>query len=85
MATLSRLTIGVVLFVLMLATISAQRTLNLDELTIADVNAAFANGTLTSEQLTQIFLARIQTFDRQGPGMVPILVVTRQDILTCLL
>ena len=36
-----------------LGTVSAQRTVDLDQVTIADVNAAFAKGTLTSERLVQ--------------------------------
>ncbi len=46
-------------------TVSAQRTVDLDTATIADVNAAFASGTLTSERLTQLFLARIDAYDRR--------------------
>ena len=37
-----------------LGTVSAQRTVNLDQVTIADVNSAFAKGTLTSERLVQL-------------------------------
>jgi len=39
----------------------------LDEATIADVQAAFAKGTLTSEKLTGLYLARIAAYDKQGP------------------
>jgi amidase len=35
--------------------------------TIADVNAAFAKGALTSEKLTALYLARITAYDQQGP------------------
>jgi amidase len=55
--------------------LSAQRTVDLDAVTIADVNAAFAKGTLTSERLVQIFLARIQAFDRQGPMLRSVITV----------
>src|SRR5688572_16330276 len=51
------------------ASVSAQRTIDLDAATIADVNAAFAKGTLTSERLTQMFLARIDAYDRKGPAL----------------
>ena len=47
----------------------AGRTIDLDAATIADVNAAFAKGTLTSERLTQMFLARIDAYDRKGPAL----------------
>jgi amidase len=39
----------------------------LDDATIADVQAAFAKGTLTSEKLTGLYLARIAAYDKQGP------------------
>jgi amidase len=35
--------------------------------TIADLNAAFTNGTLTAERLTELYLARIAAYDKQGP------------------
>ena len=35
--------------------------------TIADLNAAFKNGTLTAERLTELYLARIAAYDKQGP------------------
>ena len=39
----------------------------LDEATIADINDAYAKGTLTSEKLTELYLARIAAYDQQGP------------------
>jgi len=41
--------------------------LSLESVTIADLNAAFKAGTLTSEQLVQMYLKRIEAFDEQGP------------------
>jgi len=35
--------------------------------TIADINAAFKDGSLTSEQLVTMYLARIEAYDKQGP------------------
>ena len=35
--------------------------------TIADINAAFKDGSLTSEQLVTMYLARIDAYDKQGP------------------
>lgn len=51
----------------------APRTVDLDAATIADLNVAFAAGTLTSERLTQMSLARIDAFDRQGPKLRAVL------------
>ncbi len=50
-------------------TTHAARSLDLDQATIADLNTAFAAGTLTSEQLVQRFLARIDAYDRKGPSI----------------
>ena len=52
-----------------LAPVTARKAIDLDAATIADLNAAFAAGTLTSEQLVQLHLARIQAYDRQGPSL----------------
>jgi amidase len=35
--------------------------------TVADFNAAFKAGSLTSEQLVKMYLARIAAYDKQGP------------------
>jgi amidase len=45
------------------------RTIEFDAATIADINAAFDAGTLTSESLTEMCLARIAAFDRKGPSL----------------
>src|SRR5687767_2232129 len=42
---------------------------DLADATIADLNAAFRNGTLNAETLTQMYLARIAAYDKQGPGI----------------
>jgi amidase len=58
-----------------LAPVSARKTLDLDAATIADLNAAFKTGTLTSEKLVQLCLARIEAYDRKGPmlrGMITV-------------
>ena len=60
----------------------AQRTVELDAVTIADVNSALAKGTLTSERLVQMFLARIQAFDRQGPMLRSIITVNPKALET---
>ena len=45
------------------------RTIDFDAATIADINAAFDAGTLTSASLTAMCLARIAAFDRTGPSL----------------
>ena len=43
--------------------------LDLKSATIADLNAAFKRGTLTAEKLTDLYLARIAAYDKQGPAI----------------
>lgn len=43
--------------------------LSLGEVTIADLNAAFESGTLTSEKLVQMYLDRIAAYDEAGPEL----------------
>ena len=62
--------------------VAAQRTIDLDQATIADVNAAFAKGTLTSERLTQMFLARIEAYDRKGPSLRAVIAVNPRALDT---
>jgi amidase len=42
-------------------------TLDVETATISDLDAAFAAGKLTSEQLVRIYLKRIEAYDKQGP------------------
>jgi len=64
-----RLPLIVVLLLGVGAPVSAQKTIDLDSATIADLNAAFNAGTLTAEKLTQMCLARIEAYDRKGPHL----------------
>jgi amidase len=43
--------------------------LKLETATIADLNAAFDSGALTSEKLVQLYLARIDAYDQKGPKL----------------
>lgn len=55
---------------LLLATATARAaTLDLSTATIADIDAAFDARALTSEQLTQMYLARIEAYDHKGPKL----------------
>ena len=42
--------------------------INVETATVADLQAAFQKGTLTSEKLTQIYLGRIEAYDKRGPA-----------------
>lgn len=48
-------------------------TLNLSTATIADLQAAMASGALTSERLTELYLARIAAYDAKGPSLKAVL------------
>jgi len=43
--------------------------LSLEDATIADLQAAFAKGSLSSEKVTTAYLARIAAYDKQGPNI----------------
>lgn len=55
------------------APLSSARTFDLTTASIADINAAFAAGALTSERLTQFYLARIAAYDKAGPKLNAVL------------
>ncbi|MBI4521754.1 MAG: glutamyl-tRNA amidotransferase, partial [Gemmatimonadetes bacterium] len=48
---------------------ASAQTLELSSATIADLNRAFDAGTLTSERLVQLYLARIEAYDKVGPAL----------------
>ena len=52
---------------------AAGQTLGLSDATIADINAAFDAGTLTSEMLVARYLARIEAYDQAGPQLNAVL------------
>ena len=58
---------------LLLCGVSAQTVqgaaFNLETATIAEIQAAFEAGALTSEKLVQMYLKRIQAYDQQGPRL----------------
>lgn len=58
------ITQAVLLGILPVAALGA--TFNLEEATVADINAAFDAGALTSERLTQLYLNRISAYDKAG-------------------
>src|SRR6185369_16459836 len=66
-----------ILFALALALIPSAHaaTFDLATATIADINAAFDKGALTSEKLTQLYLNRIDAYDQKGPQIKAFLYV----------
>jgi amidase len=61
---------------------SGPKTIDLDSATIADLNAAFDSGALTSEKLVQMCLARIQAYDHQGPGLNAVMALNSKALET---
>lgn len=53
---------------------------DLTSATIADINAAFSAGALTSEKLTQLYLARIAAYDKTGPKLNAIIYLNQQAL-----
>jgi amidase len=62
-------TLACALFLALAAHAAGAATLNIETATIADVQAAYATGKLTAEQLVQAYLARIAAYDKQGPAI----------------
>ncbi len=54
---------------LSLATLGSAEALELTTASIAEINAAFEAGTLTSEKLVELCLARIEAYDAKGPKL----------------
>jgi amidase len=56
--------------------------IDLASATIADLNAAFDTGALTSEKLTQLYLARIQAYDQAGPKINAVITLNPDALAT---
>ena len=54
--------------------------LDLATATIADLQAAFAAGTLTSEDLVSAYLARIEAYDKQGPTINTVITLNEKAL-----
>lgn len=77
-----RIAIVATLLATTLVPVAARKAIDLDTATIADLNAAFQAGTLTSEKLVEMFLARIQAYDRQGPSLRAVITVNAKALET---
>ncbi|WP_009632458.1 amidase family protein [Synechocystis sp. PCC 7509] len=79
-ATTILVTQGALLASLPVATIAA--TFNLIEATIFDINAVFDAGALNSEQLTQLYLNRIDAYDDSGPSLNSLITINPNALET---
>ena len=58
------------------------KTIDLDSATVADINAAFKAGTLTAEELIQLCLARVRSYDCEGPSLHAVMTINPKAIET---
>src|SRR5262245_27021330 len=79
---LRRIAFPILLLLATLCPAFGAKTIDLDSATIADINAAFKSGTLTSEKLVQLCLARIQTYDREGPALHAVMTMNPKALET---
>jgi amidase len=73
---------GAIVLLTAVASVSARQAIELDSATIADFNAAFKAGTLTSEKLVELSLARIDAYDRRGPSLRAMIAVNPKALDT---
>lgn len=67
--------------VLGLAAIAHATELKLEDATIADLNAAFKAGSLTAVKLTELYLARIAAYDKQGPAINTVITLNSKALV----
>ena len=79
--THSRFISLILLSIILTATAVAERVrVPLHEATIFDIQKAFDQGTLTSEELVGMYLKRIEKYDQQGPALNSILTLNEEAI-----
>ncbi|MBW8782803.1 MAG: hypothetical protein JF599_13080 [Verrucomicrobia bacterium] len=74
------LRLGFSLLVLCLTAVLRAVELDLSTATIPDLQAAMEKGTLTSEKLMQLYLARIAAYDQQGPKLNAVIVLSKDPL-----
>ncbi len=79
--TYSRFISSILLSIILIASAVAERLrIPLHEATIFDIQKAFDQGTLTSEELVGMYLKRIEKYDQQGPALNSILTLNEEAI-----
>src|SRR5438105_3199154 len=81
-ASMKRVAFLILILLVTLGPVFGAKTMDLDSATIADLNAAFKAGTLTAEQLVQLCLARIRSYDREGPSLHALITLNPKAIET---
>lgn len=67
---------------LLAAAPASAKNIQLDQATIADLTAAMQAGTLTSEKLIQMSIARIEAYDRKGPAIRAVITLNPKALET---
>ena len=70
----------VVPLLLVLAACAKQGPLDLETATIPELEKAMARGALTSETLTEAYLARIEAYDKQGPTINTVIALNEKAL-----
>ena len=70
------------ILLLCLTSAAHAQTVDLSNATIAQIDAAFAKGTLSSEQLVKMYLKRIEAYDKQGPGINAVITLNPKAVET---
>jgi amidase len=55
--------------------------IKIEDATIADLNAAFKSGSLTAVKLTELYLARIAAYDKQGPAINTVITLNSKALV----
>jgi amidase len=79
---LKRLAFLILMLLATLRPVFGAKSIDLESATIADINAAFKAGTLTAEQLVQMCLDRIQSYDRAGPSLHAVMLINPKAVET---
>lgn len=82
MSMLTKLRLPAVLALLLAAHLTQATTLDLTTASVADINAAFDAGALTSEKLVKMYLKRIEAYDERGPKINAVLALNSKAIET---
>ena len=76
------LLLGALIASLCLVSGARATTVDLAGATIADIDAAFDKGTLTSEKLVKMYLRRIAAYDKQGPAINAVITLNPKALET---
>jgi amidase len=82
MSSILRLLAALVIAHVSLSPTARAASFDLSTATVADINAAFDAGTLTSEKLTQLYLARIEAYDKAGPKINAVITLNPDALAT---